>query len=214
MTRLRPDDLGSAIDGNPSSPPGAKGKKPAAPRTKSALFAGFRRSESEFFAVALLAGTVTSRYPVTRPSRPSRLKRTMVRVCGGASSNSSVYLTGVSHRCWKVLSHEVLKEVGGVRNSCSREDFKDDADVLTRLRGATWSRSISGRDVSEAKLRSFSTAVSVSGAVSVAALMLLSAVVVLLKIYVRCVRMRSSILMSGDLPDHVHPVSVLQVALD
>jgi hypothetical protein len=37
-----------------------------------------------FLAVALLAGTVTSLYPVTRPESPSRVKRVMVRVWVGA----------------------------------------------------------------------------------------------------------------------------------
>jgi hypothetical protein len=43
-----------------SKPPGVKGKNPAAPLTKSALLAGLREKEVEFFAVALEAGTVTS----------------------------------------------------------------------------------------------------------------------------------------------------------
>ena len=73
-----------------SRPPGAKGRNPAAPLTKSARFAGFRSMDVEFFAVALLAGTVTSTYPVTLPSRPSLLNRVIVRVWVGAISNRFV----------------------------------------------------------------------------------------------------------------------------
>src|SRR3569833_2586060 len=82
----------------PSKPPGAKGKKPAAPRTKSARLAGFRKREVEFLAVALLAGTVTFLYPVTLPSSPCRRKRVTVRVCVGAMAYKALWSMGQSQR--------------------------------------------------------------------------------------------------------------------
>ncbi len=51
----------AAVASIPSSPPGANGKKPAAPRTNSARLAGFLENEVLFLAVAWEAGTVTLR---------------------------------------------------------------------------------------------------------------------------------------------------------
>ena len=94
----------------PSNPPGPKGENPAAPRTKSALLAGFRRKDVEFFAVALLAGTVTSLYPVTRPSSPSRVNRVIVRVWVGASLNRAVKSVGASQRLRETVSLFLAQE--------------------------------------------------------------------------------------------------------